>query len=132
MALSISDLNVAKSCEETYEFEYLDANGNGTGVFLSVIGAHAPEIQKWQNKKLNERRRRLALQAKRGIKDEITTAEDDIEFGKEYIAMRIKSWRGITEPCTLENSMLLCDINPLIVDQVREASESMANFTKSK
>lgn len=130
-AISLADLNVTKKCEEGYEFEYLDANGNSTGVFITVVGAHAPQIQKWVNTQLNQRRKHEAMQAKRG-KDVERLIEDDIEFGVEFMAIRITGWRGINEPCTPENALVLCESNPLAVEQVKAASENLANFTRSK
>ena len=131
-ALSINDLNVTTKCESGYEFEYLDENGKGTGVMLTVIGAHAPAVQKWVNTQLNQRRKHEAMQAKRGKNVDVRSIEDDIEFGVEFMAIRITGWKGITEPYTPDNALRLCEINPLIVEQVKAASEELANFTQSK
>lgn len=130
-AVSLDSLNVAKQCESAFEFEYINESGSNTGVFLTVIGSHAPELQKWVNSELNKRRNFEAMQTKRG-KDSVRLIEDDIDFGVELIALRIKGWRGINEPFTPENALRLCEINPLIVEQVKAASENLANFTPSK
>ena len=130
--LSLSDLNLTKKCEEGYEFEYINENGKQTGFFLTVIGAHAQEVQKWANSKLNIRRRQDAITAKRGKDIDVRDIEDDIEFGTEFMSIRIKAWRGIDEPCTPQNALLLCQTNALIVEQVKEASENLGNFGKSK
>lgn len=132
-SISLSDLNVAKQCEDGFEFEYLDANGGrvGAGVFLTVLGAHAPVVQKWANSRLNQFRRHDSVQAKRG-KDVIREIEQDIEFGTEFMSIRIVSWRGITEEWSPENALRLCESNPLLVEQVKTASENFANFTRSK
>lgn len=130
--LSLSDLNLTKKCEEGFEFEYLDGKGNQTGVFLTVIGAHAPEVQKWANSKLNIRRRQDAMTTKRGKDIEVRDIEDDIEFGVEFMSIRIKAWRGIDDPCTPQNALLLCQTNALVVEQVKEASENLGNFGKNK
>lgn len=130
-AVSLADLNVTKKCEDGYEFEYLDESGRGTDIFITVVGAHAPQVQKWVNSQLNQRRKYEAMQTKRG-KDVERMIEDDIEFGVEFMAIRIVGWRGINEPCTPENALQLCEINPLVVEQVKGASENLANFTRSK
>ena len=128
--VSLADLNVVKRCEESAEMEYMDAGGKGTGVFLSVVGAHAPRVQNWINRELNNRRRYDAVQAKRGKLSDVRMIEDDIDFGVEVVSIRITGWRGITDPFNAENSLELCKINPEICQQVREFSENIANFTQ--
>lgn len=129
--ISINDLDIISKCDEGFEFEFLDQNGKGTGVFFTVIGAHSPKVQDWVNRQLNIRRRQEAMDAKRG-KSEVRPIEDDIDFGMELMSMRIIAWKGIDDPCTPENALRLCKVNPLVVEQVKEASENLANFTKSK
>jgi hypothetical protein len=130
--VSIDDLNIIKKCEDGFEFEYLDAQGKDTGIFFTVLGAHAAKVQKWAFKQLNSQRSQAAILAKRGKAEEVRTVEDDVEFAHELMAIRIIGWRGITQPYTPELAVSLCANNPLIVEQVREASENLANFTKSK
>jgi hypothetical protein len=130
--VSIEALNVVKQCEDGYEFEYVDAQGKETGIFLTVLGAHAEKVQKWAFKQLNIQRTQSAVLAKRGKPEAVRVVEDDVEFAHELMAIRIIGWRGITQPYSPELALTLCANNPLIVEQVREASENLANFTKSK
>ena len=130
-SVSLADLDTRKKCGEGVEFEIVNATGKGTGIFLTVIGAHAPSVQTWVNKELNNRRRAEALQAKRSGKAlDVRPIEEDIDFGIELIAIRILGWRGITEPFSPENALILCQSNPEVCAQVREFSEDIANFTK--
>lgn len=129
-SFSLADLNVQKKCEDAVKMEVVDAAGKSIGVSLFVIGAHAPKVQNWINKELNQRRRADAVQAKRGKLSEIRPIEDDIEFGVEVIAIRITGWEGITDEFNAENALMLCQINPDICGQVREFSENIANFTQ--
>lgn len=127
---SLSDLNVQKKCESLVDFEPVDSSGHGLGFTLQVIGAHAPAVQKWINKELNNRRRSEALQKKRGRDTEFRDIEDDLKFGVEVVSIRIMGWQGITDEWSPGNALLLCETNPDICAQVREFSESVANFTK--
>lgn len=127
---SLADLNLQKKCEDAVEFEPTTSTGKGLGIFLTVLGAHAPAVQRWVNKSLNERRRAEALQVRRGKNGDIRPIEEDIDFGIEVVAIRITGWRGITEEFSPENALKLCQINPEICAQVRETSEDLANFTK--
>lgn len=133
MAISLSDLNVEAQSEKPYEFEVVDDNnGKGTGIFLSVLGSHSKTISDFVAKTLNAQRRVAALKArKRDNKDtDFTPVEDDIDFSIELAAIRIVAWRGITEPFSPENAQLLCRTNPIIKQQVIEASDDVKNFTK--
>lgn len=129
--VSLKDLNIKKKCEEGFKFEYVDEEGKGTGIYLTVIGAHSAQVQKWVNRELNNRRKQEAMQSKRG-KDEVRSIEDDIKFGTEMMSLRIIGWEGIEEAFSPEAALELCETNPLVVEQVKEASEKLANFTKSK
>jgi hypothetical protein len=128
---SIDDLDVTKSCEDGYEFEVTDeTTGEGSGVFLTVIGGHAQRIADFTKKMLNERRVAEAMHEKRGKGPKVTPVEEDMAFSIELIAMRVIAWRGIKEPYSHENAVKLCTVNPLIKEQVLKASNDMANFTK--
>jgi hypothetical protein len=129
-AFSLADLNLQKKCQEAVDFKPLTPSGKELGITLKVLGGHAPAVQDWVNKALNDRRRAEAINAKRGRNSDIRSIEDDIDFGIEVIAIRIVGWEGITEPWSPENALLLCRTNPEILSQVREFSEEIANFTK--
>lgn len=129
---SLLDLNTNKKSEEGYKFEYLDADGKETGIFVTVIGEHSAPVQKWRNRKINNDRAHAAMLEKRGKKPEVTQIEDDIDFGIEFVSIRIVAWEGLQEPCTPENALQWCQIDPLIVEQARTASENLSNFTRSK
>lgn len=127
--VSLADLNVQEKCAEGIEFELTTPAGKGMGVFVTVLGGHAPSVQKWVNRQINQRRAAEAIQAKRG-KNDVRPIEDDIDFGVEAISIRVTAWRGISEEFTPENALKLCTINPLIRDQIKDFSENIENFTK--
>jgi len=130
-AISLDQLNLTKQSETSFEFEVVDdATGKGTGIYLSVIGAHSATVQNFIRKSLNERRRFEDMQEKRGKKSSFRPIEEDIEFGTELAAIRVTGWRGISEPFTPEGALKLCTINPPIKEQILKASEDIANFTK--
>lgn len=131
-AKSLKDFDLVSACNQTFEFEYLDANGSNTGLFLEIIGAHSEKVQKWRNNKLNQQRQADAMNKKRGRDDLVRPIESDIDFGTEFISIRIVGWRGISDPWNPENAILLCTINPELMQQVAQHSENLANFTKSK
>ena len=131
-SISLADLDVNKQCEAGFEFEVTDdATGKGTGIFLTVIGAHAAVVQAYAKKHANEQRRFDAMQEKRGKKGAVRTVEEDIEFGFEMAAIRVTGWRGISDEFSTEGAIRLCTINPPIKEQILKVSEDLGNFTKS-
>jgi len=128
--LSLDDLNLVVASENSYEFEYLRADGRPTGVYIRVLGSQAPKVQEWIRKSLNRRRAQEAIAAKRG-KEVERLVEDDEQFGIEAAAIRVCGWRGISEPYSPENALVLCSNNSEIREQVFEASNNLGNFTKN-
>lgn len=134
-AVSLKDLDVQKKCESGFRFPFLDTNGKETGIYFTVLGAHAPAVSKWLNAALNARRKQDAIQLQRDPmrkKVEARDIEEDIEFSAEYMSIRLIAWEGIEEPCTPENALALCSVNPLAVEQIKAASEELGNFTRTK
>ncbi|UPT53201.1 hypothetical protein [Synechococcus phage Ssp-JY42] len=132
--LSLSDLNARAASEKAFEFEYL-IEGEGTGVFISVLGQHCASVAKAINAEVNDRRRKQAVAAARNAKARPDSAEyepieDDIAFGQRLAALRITGWRGIAEDFTPERALQLCQDNPDVASQALDASNNLANFMK--
>lgn len=130
--LTIADLNLNKKCENGYEFEYLMPDGSKSGIFVTVLGAHAPKIQQWINKQFNMRRQQEAMQAKRNQGDAPRLVEEDIEFGVELMAIRITGWRGLDDAYSPATALTWCETDATLVEQVKMHSDNLANFTRSK
>lgn len=133
-ALSLADLNARAASEKAFEFEFI-IDGEGTNVFISVLGQHCESIAAQLNAEINARRRKQAVAAVRNAKSraeavEFDPIEDDIAFGQRLAAIRIVGWRGIAEDFTPERALILCQSNPVLAEQVLEASNDLANFMK--
>lgn len=134
--VSLASLNAVAASDHPFEFEYIDAGGNSTGIFFSVIGGQSDKVTQVVSKMVNERRRKdaaRAVAAKLNGKRqtlEFETLETDVEFGQRLAAIRLVGWRGITDPYTPENALALCQSNRLIAAAIVEASDEMANFMK--
>jgi len=127
---SLDDLNLVTASENSFEFEYFKGDGRPTGVYISVLGSQAPKVQEWIRKTLNRRRSQEAIAAKRG-KEVERLVEDDEDFAIGAAAVRIVGWKGIREPYSPESALKLCRNNSEVRDQVFEASNNLANFTRS-
>ena len=134
VTLSLDDLNYIAKSDAAYEFEYVTPDGEGTGVFISVLGGQAEVVTREVAALLNDRRRKEALRAMKAKSKkqqaEFDPIEEDIEFGQRMAAIRIVGWRGITDAFSRDNAMRLCATNREVAAQVIEHSDNMANFTK--
>jgi len=130
--MNLDQLNIIDPCETPYSFEYIDENDKPTGIMLSVVGSQSKDLMKWMSSEINARRRKDAMQEKRGKTVDIQTLEDDIDFSIESAACRLKGWSGITQEWTPENALKLCTINPVVRTQIVEQSNILGNFTVKK
>lgn len=137
MTLSLDDLDTSKASAEAFEFEYINAVGEPSGVFLSVLGSQSETVTSEVARLVNERRRKEAQRdaARQMIsgprKVEFETLESDVEFGQRLAAVRLVGWRGITEPWSPENALRLCRSNRELAAQVTTQSDLTRNFTRN-
>jgi len=148
-SISLADLDVRKASETPFEFEYMLADGMGSGIFLSVLGAHSAVVQAETNRLVNERRaadaNREVMQLNIGAAA-FTPVESDIQFGQRLSAVRLVGWRqpgdtkglapdqierfkGVKEAWTPDLALVLCKSNPPLSEQVTKRSAAVGNFT---
>jgi hypothetical protein len=132
MSLSIDSFDIISPCNLPGEFEYVDPRtGKGTGVVLSVVGAHSDAVKTWVRKSINAARVRNAAATASG-REVVRTFEEDEADSIESAAVRVVDWKGITEPFSRENAVRLCTINPDIKREIIAFSDNLANFINSK
>ena len=154
MNLSLDDLDTSKASAEAFEFEYINAAGEPSGVFLSILGSQAEAVTREVARLVNERRRKEAqrdVARQTGVgpkKVEFETLESDVEFGQRLAAVRLVGWRGpgetnglteeqqarfsgITEAWSPENALRLCKGNRELAAQITTQSDLTRNFTKN-
>lgn len=135
MNLSLDDLDTSKASAEAFEFEYINAAGEPSGVFLSILGSQAEAVTREVARLVNERRRKEAqrdVARQTGVgpkKVEFETLESDVEFGQRLAAVRLVGWRGITEAWSPENALRLCKGNRELAAQITTQSDLTRNFT---
>lgn len=152
-AFSLDELDATKANSAAFEFEFLNDEGEPTGIWLSVLGGESEAVQAETARLQNERRRRQAtreIQQKIGVgkkNADFDPYETDIEYGKRVAAIRLVGWRGamqtegltaeqkarfcgIATPYSPENALKLCQTNARVAAQVTEQSEASANFIK--
>ena len=152
-AFSLDDLDAVAHGAASFEFEYLDESGEGTGIWLSVFGGESEIVATETARLQNERRRQAAareVNSKIGVgkhKVEFTPFESDVEYGKRISSVRLSGWRGagqvdgltaeqkarfcgISAPFNAENALRLCQRNALMAAQITAQSEATGNFIK--
>lgn len=127
---SIASLNLVQASETGFEFELKDSTGVGLGVFITVRGDHSDTVKNDTRKKLNERRERAYVAAKKGDSIGPEMIEDEEARAVEGAVLRTISWKGLDEPCNPDNARLLYTVNPEVRAQVFAAAAESANFLK--
>lgn len=134
-SVSLASLDASALGDTPFEFEYLTQKGEGTGVFLSVLGSETETVTKIVNEMVNDRRRKESVakmnnQFRNKNSAEYETIESDVEFGQRLSAARLVGWRGIEDAFSPENALKLCKSNRDIAAQITQKSDDTANFLK--
>lgn len=127
---SIASLNLVKASETGFEFEVKDSSGVGLGVFISVRGEHSDTVKAVNRKRLNERRERAYVAAKKGENLLPDSIEDEEAMAIEGAVLRTIGWRGLDETFSPDNARLLYTVNPEVRAQVYTAAAESGNFLK--
>lgn len=130
--VSLDSLNLEKDCGQGYEFELMDVKGQGSGISLIVLGQHAEEPKKAIRRRLNAEITQNTMLQKRGKDVPVKLVEDLREDNLHDAAVYVTGWKGITEPCTLENVIRLFRMNQEYMRQAIEESQKLENFTQGK
>lgn len=130
--VSLASLDLSKDCEQGYKFELVDVKGQGSGLFLTVLGQHAEGPKRAIRKRLNAEITQNAMLQKRGKDIPAKMVEDLRDDNLHDAAVYVIAWEGITEPCTLDNVMKLFRINQEYMRQAIEESQKLENFTRGK
>jgi len=130
--LSLDDLDAVAAADEAHEFEFTLPDGEGSGLFLQVVGANSPRVKAVEFEIGNAYRKKEAMKAaQRTGSKEISRIEDDVATVHKLAAARIVGWRGLKEEFTPEIALRLVSINPEVANQVTEVSNNLALFTKA-
>jgi len=131
--ISLADLDAVSASDTPFEFEFIKADGTGSGVFLSVLGSQSEKVTSEVNKLVNARRKQQAqaeaVKSRSASAADFTPIESDLEFGHKLTAVRLVGWRGISDEFSPANAFRLISRNTAIAEQVTAASNDIGNFT---
>lgn len=87
-------LDLASACDTPHEFEIKHPHtGEGTDVFVSVVGAESRTFQDYARAEGNKARRKMV----KGRNDEPQTIEEEEDTLLRAVAVCMKGWRTITD-----------------------------------
>ena len=129
-ALDITGFDAVAQSEAAHEIELKDVNGEGTGVYVSIVGKHADVIIKWTSKVINQMAREQAIAKKAGKAEPIKTIEELREQNVEGAVIRVVGWRNVKQTFSQDLMKQALRKNPHWVDQIISESDDLGNFTK--
>lgn len=129
-AVDILGFDAVAQSEQAYEIELKDVQGEGTGVYVSILGKHADAIIKWTSKIINQMERERAMAQKAGKQPPIKTIEELREQNVEGAALRVTGWRNVKQQFSQDLMKQALRRNPHWVDQIINESDDLGNFTK--
>ena len=125
---NLDELDTVSPCETPVEIELTDTRGNPIGVYVSVLGEFSTQVGNGLNKLINQSRLQDTLNAKANAEQKYKPIEEDIEFGRKSVAIRVAAWRNIAEPCTLDNVVKLLTKNPHFAEQINSTSKDLGKY----
>lgn len=124
---SLSEINTRAIADRGFEIELEYPEGNGIGVFLTVLGDHSDIVEQYEVERADRRaQEQLALSRSGEVKTR--TVREILQNNRESAAHRVTGWRGIKEEFNAALLQGFLQNNPDFVDQILEASRDRANF----
>lgn len=145
-AFDFASLDIATAAEQPFEFELKHpTEGNGLGVFVSVIGSESATFQAYLRREGNAARLRNFERQRKGGDDKPMTVEAEEEALIRALATCMTAWRtvigGTSKPVivwdgkelefTQDNAAAWLTRFKFVRGQVNEATGELGNFIKA-
>jgi hypothetical protein len=137
-------MNILPICETPYEFEVVsEVNGQGMGIFISVISQYAQKVNSNLKGTLLVRQRVAEIRELTTSVTAFHSVEEERDFEIQSAVHRVVGWREVEEDFTYDNLLDVCSTNQSIRKQIIRASntiglfldslvEQLVNFTKNE
>lgn len=127
----ITAFDAIKESDRGYEFELKHTDGiSGTGIYLTVLGKHSDEVNKWTNALINKSIKENQMAQRKGKSVEPKSLEEMREQNLEGTIIRVIGWRNVKQDFERDLLKTVLRRNPHWVDQIIEESDNLGNFTK--
>lgn len=120
-------MNILPLDETPCEFEVTSEHtGKGIGLFITVTSAHTKSVSDLLKSRIILKQRQSEFQLVGYDGDSAAVQLDELELEILSATGRIVDWRGIIEPCTRDNALILCSTNPFIRHQILTMSNDIS------
>lgn len=130
--VDILGFNAVADAENALTLNMKNADGTDTGVALTVIGKNSDPVQQIVRKMMRKRQADELIASRKGKAVEPMLVEEMEEQGLELAVVRVTGWKGVTQEFDKGLLKTALKNNPHWVEQIVEASNDEANFTKAK
>lgn len=128
--IDINSFDSVKQAESGFDLNLKNPDGSETGIVLVILGAHSNQVMAYTKQKLNRLIREETMAKRRG-KDVETDADKILEQAREDALVRVADWKNVKQEFSKDLLKTALLRNPHWLDQITEASNDAANFTKS-
>lgn len=129
--IDITSFDVVKDSEQGFDLSVKNADGTESGVVLVVLGKHSDKVTTFTRKKFNEFQNEAEMAKRRGKEPTPKTLDELEEFNLANTIVRVTGWKNVEQEFTPELLATVLKRNPHWIEQIIEASDDAANFTKS-
>lgn len=129
--IDILSFDIVKDSEQGFDLDVKNADGSNSGVVLVVLGKHSDKVSAWTKKRFNEIQRENEMAKRRGKEVEPKSLDDLEEFNLDGALVRVTGWKNVSQDFTEDLLKTVLKRNPHWIEQIIEASDDAANFTKS-
>lgn len=129
--IDILSFDAVKDSEQGFDLALKNADGSDSGVVLIILGKHSDKVSAWTKKRFNEYQREAEMAKRRGKEVEPKSLEDLEEFNISGAVVRVTGWKNVSQEFSEDLLKSALKRNPHWIEQIIEASDDAANFTKS-
>lgn len=131
-SVDILGFNAVADASNAFLLSMKNADGTDTGVSLNIIGKNSDPVQQIVRKMMRKRQADELIASRKGKPVEPMSVEDMEEQGLELALVRVTGWKGVTQEFDKAILKTALKNNPHWVEQIVDASNDEANFTKAK
>lgn len=128
--IDITAFDAVSESEAGFELAMKGTDGTDTGIKFKVLGRHSDAVQTW-GKKLFQKMQREERMAKGRNKEPELDIEELKEQNIESAAIRVIGWVNVKQEFSKDLLKQVLRKNPHFIDQITEASNDDALFTKA-
>lgn len=131
-SVDILGFNAVADAANAFLLSMKNADSTDTGVSLNIIGKNSDPVQQIVRKMMRKRQADELIASRKGKPVEPMSVEDMEEQGLELAVVRVTGWKGVTQEFDKAILKTALKNNPHWVEQIVDASNDEANFTKAK